>query len=279
MISYPWGDFLNNDFEKQIEDQLFAELGTGKIRTYSEMQKRKAELMNQTPSKRSNIRLATDKKLLFGILLLVCTFLLVVYVIDPIAKLRPLVTQTVYNNHSATDDPVQTDTSEKIFIIRKGSDIWYITPMADYKIVAKVKSKHRIFPFGDAAQAISKYDLALAWGQLIDPKYDKYIKYSQSGRQYRFSCSANCPLSLSYITTHSANTHIIAANKQILKGVKYIKTNDIIYMEGLLVNAEMYKENSSFIWETSLVRNDNSFDSGCEILYVKKLQIGNKVYQ
>lgn len=279
MISYPWGDFLNNDFEEQIENQLFAELGAGKIKTYSEMQKRKAELMNQNPSKRSNIRLTTDKKKLTGIVLLVCTFLLVVYVIDPIAKLRAPETQKVYNNYSAIDDPVQTDTSEKIFIIRNNSNIWYITPMADYKIVAKVKSKHRIFPFGDAAQAISKYDLALAWGQLIDPKYDKYIKYSQSGRQYHVSFSANCPLTSSYITTHSANTHIIAANKQILKGLKYIKTNDIIYMEGLLVNVEMYKENASFNWETSLVRNDNSFDSGCEILYVKRLAIGNKVYQ
>ncbi|HOQ36712.1 MAG TPA: hypothetical protein PK033_06720 [Acetivibrio sp.] len=270
---------MNNDFEKQIENQLFAELNTGKIKTYSEMQRRKAELMNLNSSKRTKTRITTDIKSLFRILLLGCFFLCVIIIINPIAKLRPPVTQTVYNNFSAKDDPTQTDTFEKVFIIRNGSDIWYITPMAEYKIAAKVKSKHRIFSFQDAVAAISKYDLALAWGDLIDPKYDKYIKYSQSGRQYHVSCSKDCPLSLSYITTHSANTHIIAANKQILKGLKYIKTNDIIYMEGLLVNADMYKENNTYTWETSLVRNDNSYDSGCEILYVKKLQIGNKVYQ
>ena len=82
------------------------------------------------------------------------------------------------------------------------------------------------------------------------------------------------------ISNHSANNHIIAATNNVLEGVKN-KKNDIVYMEGYLVNVfGKGKDNEGIItWDTSLSRDDNSYEGGCEVFYVKKLLIGSKTYE
>jgi len=59
----------------------------------------------------------------------------------------------------------------------------------------------------------------------------------------------------------------------------HFKKNDIVYMEGHLVNVFREGKGGYNIWDTSLARNDNSSDGGCEVFYVKKLQVGNKTYE
>ncbi len=273
---------MDKQREKQVMDQLFDEMKKGQVRTYSEMQKRKAELLNIKESSDYDAGVRNARKLLPKIFLFVLIFIGVMIAINFFSGLRMPVTQTTYNGLSAEDDPTQTDTTASNFsVTTPGNKKWYITPVADYKIVAKVKSKHPIIFFQDEAALLGKYDLALAWGELIKPDYDKYIKYSQSGRRYTFFCRDGCPLSVSYVSNHSANNHIIAATKGVLRGVKNIKKDDIVYMEGHLVNAFMKeKDNESYYtWNTSLSRSDNSYDGGCEVFYVKKLQIGSKTYE
>lgn len=187
--------------------------------------------------------------------------------------------QVIYNGISAKEDPVQTKTEAKSFNKAYGDIGCTIIPQADYKITAKVQSKHKISYWSDTAESLSKYDLALSWGELINSKYDKYISYSQTGRQYMFMYKDECPLTGEYISEHSANTHIIAANNNILSGVKDIKEGDIVYLEGYLVNVFMNNKGNSYEWNTSLARNDNSYNSGCEILYVNKLMIGKDTYE
>ncbi len=272
---------MDKQREKQIMDQLFEEMKKGEVKTYSEMQKRKAELLNIEESSAYHVGAKQVRKLLPKIVLLVLIFISVIVAVNFFSGLRMPVTQTTYNGLSAKDDPTQTDTTGRSFSVTSSGTKWYITPVADYKIVAKVKSKHPIIFFQDDVALLGKYDLALAWGELIKPEYDKYIKYSQSGRRYTFFCSDGCPLSVSYISNHSANNHIIAATKRVLRGVKSIKKNDIVYMEGYLVNVfGKVKENEGYItWDTSMSRDDNSYDGGCEVFYVRKLQIGNKTYE
>lgn len=265
--------------EKEIMDQLFDEMKQGDIRTYSEMQQRKSELMNKSASSKTAADVKSVQKLVPKIMLFAVAFVLVLFAIHFFSDIRMPATQTTYNGLSAENDPIQTDTSAKSFSVTTLWKKWYLTPMADYKIVAKVKSKHKIFFFQDDAAQLGRYDLALAWGELIDSEYDKYIKYYQSGRKYTFNCSADCPLSVSYISNHSANTHIIAANNKVLRGLSNIKKNDIVYMEGHLVNVFREGKGGYNTWDTSLARNDNSSDGGCEVFYVKKLQVGKKTYE
>ena len=260
-------------------DQLFDEMKDGGIKTYSEMQKRKAELLN---TKKKTKRVAEAKgaaKLLTTFILLVLVFVIVLLSINFYNGLRKPVLQSSYNDLSVEADPIQTETKAPSFSYSAYWKKWYLTPVADYKIVAQVKSKHHIGFFQDDMSELGKYDLALAWGKLIDPAYDEYIKYSQLGRKYYFECTEDCPLSVNYISNHSANTHIISANKVVLRGVKSIKEDDIIYMEGHLVNVFNESKDGYNVWNTSLSRDDNSGDGGCEVFYVKKLQIGSKTYQ
>jgi|GEM_PF-812368 len=271
--------YMDKKREKEIMEQLFDEMKQGEVRTYSEMQQRKAELMSKSASSKTAAEVKSIKKLIPKIMLFAVAFILLLFAIHFFGALRMPASQTTYNGLSAENDPTQTETTATSFSVTTLWKKWYITPMAEYKIVAKVKSKHKIFFFQDDVAQLGKYDLALAWGKLIKPEYDEYIKYYQSGRKYTVVSSADCPLSMSYISNHSANNHIIAANNAVLRGVKNIKKNDIVYMEGYLVNAFRQGEGGYNSWDTSLARNDNSSDGGCEVFYVKKLQIGKKTYE
>jgi len=273
------GELMNKKREKEIMDQLFYEMKQGNIRTYSEMQKRKAELMKSGSNLPITSKVRHANKILIMIVFAFGTFILVLFSIHFFNGLRMPVSQTSYNGYSAENEPTQMNTTAGSFSVENFWGKWYITPMAEYKVVAKIKSKHKIFFLQDDFAQLGKYDLVFAWGELINPEYDKYIKYFQSERKYIWVSSDDCPLGLEYISTHSANTHIIAANNTVLRGIKKIKKNDIVFMEGYLVNVFKQGENGYITWNTSLVRNDNSSDGGCEILYVKKLQIGEKIYE
>lgn len=259
-------------------DQLFDEMKDGGIRTYSEMLKRKEELLN---TKRKTKRVAEAKgvaKLFSTFIFLIIVFSFVLLSINFYSGLRNPILQSSYNDFSVESDPIQTETKAPSFSYSAYWKKWYLTPVADYKIVAQVKSKNHIGFFQDDTSELAKYDLALAWGKLVEPAYDEYIKYSQWDRKYFFEYSEDCPLSKSYISNHSSNNHIIAANKTVLRGIKNIKKNDIIYMEGHLVNVFNETKDGYNVWNTSLTRDDSG-DGGCEVFYVKKLQIGSKTYE
>lgn len=265
--------------EREVMEQLFEEMNSGVIKDYDEMQKRKSELLKVPPSKMVQ---KGHENVISGVLLkliLIVALVIGIVIITKSLGLRRAINQINYNGLSAYNDPLQTDVSIGDFTAQYGGKDWEISPKADYRLVAKVKSVHHISSRQDVAAEIGKYDLALAWGKLVDSQYDKYITYSQSGRSYSYIGSLDCPLSDQYISEHSANNHIIASNDSILKGVEGIKTNDIIYMEGYLVNISREEEKEKYEWNTSLSRNDNSYNSGCEVFYVKRLQIGSEIYE
>lgn len=273
--------YLTKRNEKEVMDELFQEMKSGVIKDFDEMQRRKAELLNEPIGKNKVViegRGNASSGLLSKVILIAIFIIIAVFLIN-FKGFRASVSQESYNGLNAEDDPLQSGTSVGEFFATYEKTEWKITPLADYRLVAKVQSKHHISSQQDGAAAIGSYDLALAWGKLVDSQFDKYIKYRQSGRKFYFNYSADCPLSESYISEHAANTHIIAATETVLEGIKYIKKGDIVYMEGHLVNVFTKGEKGDYTWNTSLVRNDNSNNSGCEIFYVKKLQIGSKTFE
>lgn len=152
-----------------------------------------------------------------------------------------------------------------------------ITPVATYKIKARVISKKRYIT--DFFSELAPYDLALAWGDLALRESLKGIKYGQSGRRCYYIYSSEYKYDGDYISTHFANVHIIHANKNILRGVQGLKKYDEIYVEGYLVNVDATSSNGAYkYWNSSLSRDDTG-DGACELFYVTKLITSNSVYK
>lgn len=182
-----------------------------------------------------------------------------------------------YSEIDASGDPVQIPHEMDETMVREERGFTYnIVPVADYKIAAMVVSK-KSYRFGWNAK-VSPIDLALVWGRMAEPEYDKYIKYSQSDRWYLYQYEPGSPFSNAYVRTHSSNNHIIPANENILKAIKKIKKREKVILEGYLVNVTGSRKGEHFWWNSSKTRTDTG-DGSCEVFYVTKARIGNYVYE
>lgn len=165
-------------------------------------------------------------------------------------------------------DPVQRglDGSQVINIL---GDEGYVSLslLASYDIEAVVKSTNRM---RDYSAQVSRYDFALAWGDLNREDIDDTISYAQGMRFYTYRWSAETTVSPAYIGSHSANVHIIHSDKNILKKVGGIRKNDHIRLQGYLVQVNFpYGP-----WRSSLTRTDSG-NGACEIMYVTDVQVLN----
>ena len=192
-----------------------------------------------------------SKKKLFVILVLIVTSLIMFKLLNK-----------TYNGPIYLDDPIQNDIPDKdILYTTKDGDVVGITLMASYEANCCVKGTKNYY--SDGASVVSPKDFILAWGMLNKKDVDKQIRYSQSNRWYFYRYSNDTLVSGDYISKHSANTHIIPADEEILKKIKKIKKNDYIHIEGYL--ALVHFNNGE--WKSSLTRNDTG-NGSCEILYV-----------
>jgi hypothetical protein len=189
----------------------------------------------------------------------------------------PEPTSMEFEDIDTSQEPSQTPyDSNEIITMEIKNGLFTIKPLARYKASVMVAGK-KSYSYGWTAK-IAPTDLALVWGKLAEPEYDKYITYSQSDRWYFFKYKQGTPFDASYIIRHSANNHIIPATENIQKAIKSIKEKQKIILEGFLVNLKgTYKEEKVW-WNSSLTRNDTS-DNSCELFYVTKVRIGNNVYQ
>ncbi len=172
-----------------------------------------------------------------------------------------------YTGPSHIEDPIQEDITERtIQYIDKNGQIVDITLFASYKTYSGVKGIKNYKT--DGASSVSPKDFILTWGDLNDILVDEHITYSQSNRWYFYRYSSDSIVGESYISSHSANTHIIPENDSILKQIKSVKENDYILIEGYL--AIVHFDNGD--WQSSASRLDTG-DGACEILYVTNIEI------
>ena len=170
-------------------------------------------------------------------------------------------------NPDQISDPIQINTNSinPMTITQKGQT-YTITPIAKYKISAIAAG---IKTYNDN-NPISPMDIALIWGDLATPNYEDHLTISQSNRWYHFRYTADSPHSKRYIEKHSANTHIIPENDEIQKTLKKIRKDDIVYLEGYLVNIK--RDSDNYRWSSSKSRKDTG-DGSCEVMYVKGVEI------
>ncbi len=155
---------------------------------------------------------------------------------------------------------------------------WQMMPQAEYRIAARVLQST---PYDDWQAAFTPLDLALGWGKLGEPQTDKGIDWWQSDRWYFYRLHrrlGKIPLTQAYIIQHSANVHIIPANEAVAAGLRSLKANDLVFLEGMLVNVVVTEGYTIRKYSTSLTRTDEG-DASCEIMYVERLVTGGLEYR
>lgn len=189
----------------------------------------------------------------------------------------PKLTGVEFEKIDTSQDPLQTPcTSEEPIIREIKNGIFTITPVAEYKLYVMVVSKETYSDDWDGK--ISPIDLAIVWGKLAEPDYDKYITYSQSSRWYHYKWKAGTPFDASYVVSHSGNNHIIPANENIHKAIKTIRKKDKVVLEGFLVNLNGTYKGKAVAWNTSLSRTDSG-NGSCELFYVTKVRIDINIFE
>ncbi len=190
--------------------------------------------------------------------------LLIGYVIIAILFVNALISVQPYQGNIA--EPVQINLAEveTITIPGEAGDV-ELSLLAEYEIGGVLKGKKK---YSDYPSQVSKYDIALAWGDLNKEEIDEHISYSQSGRWYYYRHSRDKLVSESYIANHSANMHLIHKDKAVLNKIKRIRENQYVRLEGYLVNVN-FKDGP---WKTSLFRTDTG-DGACEIIYVTNVTL------
>jgi hypothetical protein len=162
----------------------------------------------------------------------------------------------------AAGEPIQNETQEKSW--QHGD--YLITPLAEYEVTARVLSKKDYA--WDKSADLSPVDLALGWGVMSDSGLLENLRISQSGRWF-YVYWQNVNVDVNQVMNHSANTHILPANNDIARQVKSVKRDDIVRLQGYLVQVT---KADGFLWRSSLTRGDTG-DGSCEVLWVTNVEV------
>lgn len=204
-------------------------------------------------------------------------YILIVLLLSMTGCSRPHPVGKAFERIDVSKEPVQCSFRGDDWVVKGiNHGEFVLSPVAGYSISAVVVSK-KSYSHGWQAQ-ISPLDLALVWGKLAEPGYDKFISYSQGNRWYYWRYSGRSPLRNPYISRHSSNNHIIPANNNVFLAMRTIRKKEKVKLEGYLVRLSGKYKGRDYWWNSSLSRSDGGDDS-CEVFYVERVQRGNKVYE
>lgn len=147
----------------------------------------------------------------------------------------------------------------------RGKDGFRILPLASFEIRARVIARQR-YRLGRAAD-LSPIDLVLGWGAMSDSKVLNEISFSQGGRAYTWMTTV-FPVPRRVIETHSANMHMIPANRDIERRLKSIRAGNMVHINGYLVQVTAPE---GWRWTSSLTRDDTG-GGACELILVEALE-------
>lgn len=140
-----------------------------------------------------------------------------------------------------------------------------ITPVKKYKIAARLLRKKN-YQSGQWHEVLP-VDLALGWNIMADMKTytENNIKVTQSNRFYFLHIDNFEKISRKNIIYNSANVHIMPYNEIIKEKIDELDKNDIIYLEGYLV--DILDEKNNYLLRSSLIRQDTGAGA-CEVFLV-----------
>jgi hypothetical protein len=172
---------------------------------------------------------------------------------------------------NALKEPVQVEAEREPFAETRGRRTFRIVPRAGYDVSARVGATERYR--AGAAGALLPWDFVLAWGAATTEPAWSRISYLQTGRFYNWRTDDS--LDPSYVASHTANTHLIAATSTVAFALAHVRRGDVVRLEGDLVDAE---GPDGFGWKTSLARTDTG-PGACETLYVRAVTIGTRRFR
>ncbi len=189
----------------------------------------------------------------------------------------PKATKTSDEFIDVFSEPIQTETQELPFSTKINSLRFFITPMADYDISAVVVSSKRYHRGIDAK--VVPLDLGVCWGDIAKEENRKKIKFQQYLRFLTYRFKEDLPFSMEYLSSHAGNIHIIPANKRIKRVMFSLDKNDSVRLKGYLVKVIAQNQKYSYYHRGTSLSRDDTGDGACELMWVKEVQIGKKVYQ
>lgn len=146
-------------------------------------------------------------------------------------------------------------------------DDFTLEGVATYELDAVVLSRKN-YRFGRMS-GIAPYDLALGWGPMSDGTVLSELKFSQAHRWYFFRWNGTPPASETDMQTHSANVHIIPADRSVRAALRGVGAGDVVRLRGRLV--DVYGPEGEE-WKTSR-RRDDTGDGACEIFHVEEATV------
>lgn len=151
-----------------------------------------------------------------------------------------------------------------------------LTSLASYRLCGTVV--HREDYSGDWNALVSPCDVAMAWGPLLQGDLYKRLSWSQSDRWYYWQYGSDFGHDNSFIARHSSNTHLIPADETLAQAARSLNTGDVAELMGDLVRVDAKRGDDTRWWISSTSRDDTG-DGSCEVLYLKRLRIGDRVYE
>lgn len=162
-------------------------------------------------------------------------------------------------------DPLQAETADPPFAFRDLK----LVPRATYRIEAKLLSKEP-YSAGDAGK-LAPWDFAVGWGPMSREDVVARLGIEQSARFYSYRWQGEPPLPVEQIVTHSANMHLIPADKRIAAQLDGARPGYKVVLEGRLVDA-VWTDGRR--WSTSLTRDDTG-NGACELMFVEAVSVSH----
>lgn len=172
-------------------------------------------------------------------------------------------------------DPVQKETQAEPFIIERKGYQFTVKPLAEFDISALVVSKKKYFSGIDAD--IVPLDLGVCWGDVAKPEYLKSLQFQQYMRFLIYRIKGALPFGYDYIGTHAGNIHIVPGNNRIKKVALSLGKKDKIRMQGYLISIRSNNYKYLYTRNSSLTREDTG-DGACEVMWVNRIRVNNKLY-
>jgi len=150
-----------------------------------------------------------------------------------------------------------------------------VTPLARYVLRGVVVSREN-YRWGWNGR-LAPCDVAMAWGALAEGGGWRRLDWSQDGRWYFWRWSGAQPFPAATVVRNSSNTHIVPANPNLARAARSLSPGDVAELAGELVRIEGRRGGEAVVWRSSLSREDTG-DGSCELLYLRRLRAGGKVY-
>jgi hypothetical protein len=167
------------------------------------------------------------------------------------------------------------NSSDKPFQIKKGGNIYTITPLYKYELyglsVADYDSENWLDVM-HKKDPLNTKDICAVWGNNAIGGIYQNSKFGHG----EFTCfvkSTNVEDDMAFKNNEFSNNHLIPASEEVYKKIKEAQVGDQIYLKGYLANYEFIdNKGDRYSRNSSITRSDNG-NGACEVVYVTDFKI------